>query len=548
MTIHLTNPMRKPLNSFFLIIIPVLLFLAGIFYQHSAGIYFLKTVDPEYAYLFSGAVMADLKPDIYYADHPGTPLVVLIAVVIRIVHAFRGGEDMLTDFIKNPEIYLRATLYTIEILSAAVIFLLGLFIYKKSRNIVLALFLQLIPFVHYLGLETQARLIPESMMVIVISFWTMLIIGMNYDREISVDPKKYGIAFGVLFGFSLALKLTLLPFLIIPLIILPGWKSKLWYVPTVIISFFIFAFPILFKYHTFYTWVKNIITHTGAYGGGDKGIVHWNEFTEHLRLQLSNTPYLVISTLLLTGALITYFIVRKKGNKRDPLKARLAFAAILVVVLQYLITSKHFAFHYMLPSILLTIPMVVLAGSILMQIFPTLFESPRLKPIMVILGIYFLVHIIPIVNQNLSIREARRKDLVESYLKFKENRTHGPIIISASYYGCSAVEYALTFGIQECGKYSPYMYEKVRKIYPATHLYYPWAKAFYAGSSEILPSAFLQGGTDYMLYIADYSIEKLDEITGLLNQTGKNMHWTAKKIYQIESTNDALFQLQAGNE
>ena len=76
------------------------------------GFYFLKCVDPEYAYLFNGAIMADLKPDIFYVDHPGTPLVVLIAVVMRVVHVFRGGEDMLTDFIKNPEIYLRTALYT----------------------------------------------------------------------------------------------------------------------------------------------------------------------------------------------------------------------------------------------------------------------------------------------------------------------------------------------------------------------------------------------------------------------------------------------------
>ena len=51
-----------------------------------------------------------------------------------------------------------------------------------------------------------------------------------------------------------------------------------------------------------------------------------------------------------------------------------------------------------------------------------------------------------------------------------------------------------------------------------------------------------------MLYIADYSAEKLEDITGVLNQNDINVHWTAKKIYQIETTNEALFQLQAGKE
>jgi hypothetical protein len=545
---RLSNPIPKSLIVSFLLIIPLFFFLSGICYQHSTGIYFLKTVDPEYAYLFSGAVMADLKPDIYYVDHPGTPLVVIIAVVMRVVHAFRGGEDMLTDFMKNPELYLRAALYTIEVLSATVIFLLGLFVYKKTRNIILALFLQLIPFAHYLALETQARLIPESMMVIVISFWVMLIIRMNQDKETGIHPKWYGIAFGILFGFSLALKLTLLPLVLIPLIVLSGLKSRLWFSATAVISFFVFAFPILFKYHTFYMWVKNIITHTGAYGSGDKGIVHWNEFIEHLRQQIANTPYLLISFLFLAIVLVIYFAVRKQGTRRDPLKASLAVAAILVTVFQYLITAKHFAFHYMLPSILLTLPMVVLAGSILVKLFPALFEPLRLNAIIGLLGIYLLVHIIPTVNQYLSLREARRKTQEESYMKFIENRPQGPLIVSASYYGCSAVEYALTFGIQECGNYSPYMLEKMNKVYPSTYLYYPWAKTFYAGRSGILPSSFLKAGTDYMLYIADYSNEKLDEITGLLNQTDKNMHWNAKKIYLMESTNEALFHLQAASQ
>jgi hypothetical protein len=540
--------MHKSRNVFLLIIIPIMLFLAGVSYQHSTGIYFFKSVDPEYAYLFNGAIMADLNPDIYYVDHPGTPLVVLIAIVIRVVHAFRGGEDMLTDFIKNPEIYLRDTLYTIEVLSAAVLFLLGLFVYKKTRNIFLALFLQLIPFVHSLGLETQARLIPESMMVIVLCFWIMLIIRMNYDKEFVLHPLRYGIAFGVLFGFSLALKLTLLPFVIVPLIILSGLKSRLWFSATAVISFFVFAFPILFKYHTFYMWVKNIVTHTGAYGSGDKGIAHWSEFTGHLKLQLTHAPYLVISLVILTVVLILYFIFRIRGIQRDPLKVRLALAAILVVVFQLLITAKHFAFHYMLPSIFLTIPMVVLAGSLLMLMFPSLFKSWQLNAIMGILGIYMILNIVQILKYDLPLREARRKDQMDSYVKFKENRSQGPLIICASYYGCSAVEYALTFGIQVSGKYSPYMYEKMNKIYPSTYMYYPWSKSFYTGSSEINPSAFIQAGSDFMLYIADYSVEKLDDITGKLNQNDINMHWTAKKIYQIESTNEALFQLQAGKE
>jgi hypothetical protein len=535
----------KPLNVLLLVIFPLLLCLTGILYLHSTGTYFLSTVDPEYAYLFNGMVMADKHPDVYYADHPGTPLVVLTAVVIRVVHVFRGGDDFLADVIKNPEIYIKASLYIIILMNTALLFLLGRFVYKKTQNIWLAMLLQLIPFAHYLGLETLGRLIPESMMLIIISLWMMLMISMISSKEDVANSRRYSLAFGVLFGFSLALKLTMLPFVIFPLIILSGWKNRLLFTAMSFISFFVFAFPILFKYHAFYTWVRNIITHTGAYGGGDPGIFHWNEFYGHLKLQLLNSSNLVISLVILTVCLILYFIARKRGIHRDPLKARLGIAAILVVLFQFVITSKQFAFHYMLPSLLLTVPMIILAGSILMHLFPSLLTSLRLNLLMGICGIFILARFIPVTYHNLSQREDRRRFQQEAYLKYTQNRSHGPLIISASYYGCSAVEYALTFGIQWCGNYSPYIYDKVQSIYPSTYLYYPWSKTFYAGRSPILPSAFLQESTDYMLYIADYTTEKLDEITGLLSQNEKNMQWVVKKIYLDNSTSDALFLLQA---
>jgi hypothetical protein len=259
-----------------------------------------------------------------------------------------------------------------------------------------------------------------------------------------------------------------------------------------------------------------------------------------------NSPYLLVSLIILIVSLILYLFVRKEGIRREPLKIKLAIAAILVVIFNYLITAKHFAFHYMLPSILLTVPIIVLAGSMLGQIFPPLFQ--RMKTGIILLGILILVNIIPRSYRQLSLREDRRKILKESWLIYKEHRSQGPLIICPSYYGCSAVEYALTFGIHMSGKYGPYIYEKMNRLYPSTYLYFPWGKVFYAGRNEISPSVFLREGTSYMLYIAEYSKEKLDEITGVINQNKKGMHWIAIKIYQTEQSNEALFQLQPGTE
>jgi hypothetical protein len=540
--------MRKPLNAWFLILLPAILFWAGILYLRSTGNYFLTSVDPEYAYLFNGALFADLKLKISYILHPGTPLIILTAGVIRIVHAFRPGEDMLTDVIRNPELYIKAIIYTINLLSMGMLLLLGVFTYKKTRNIWLSVFLQLIPFAHSLALETMARVIPESLMLSLICLWIIQIISMFTHAEPVLNVKKHSLVMGILFGLSVALKLTLLPLILMPLIVLTGWRNKLRFVVVSLFSFSVFAFPVLLKYNMFYSWVKNIIIHTGSYGGGDRGILHWNEFFGHLKFQADKSPFLIISLSILLISLFIYITYKKPGIQKDKLKINLSVALILVVIFQFIITAKHYAFHYMLPAILLTLPMIVLSAGMMREIFPSALTLPRLKVIAAFLGLIVLVYIIPRTYSQTSLRTDRNKSIQESYIRYKVDRFSGPLIIGTSYYGCSAVEYALTFGIQESGKYSPYLYDKVNRIYPSIWLYFPWGKAFYAGNKTILPSAFLMPDKKYNLYIADYSIDRYQEIIKALKQNEDSLQFTITKVYVDSSAMQGLFVLQTEHE
>jgi len=307
----------------------------------------------------------------------------------------------------------------------------------------------------------------------------------------------------------------------------------------------VFAFPILFKHKTFFAWVRNIIFHTGPYGSGDRGILHWSEFYGHFKLQVGNTSHLLISLILLFITLVIYLVVKKEGIRRDPFKARLAAALILVVLVQYFITSKQFAYNYMLPAILLQIPMIVLSGCMLHQMFPSLFASRVLNPVMMVLAFLILAYTIPRSKRELSIREDESRMYYQSYLRYTESRSGGPLIVYPYFFGCSPVEYALTFGIRYGGKYSPYLFEKMKSVYPSTWLYFPWEKVFYSGGDPITISSSLHDGTEYMLYIADYTKEKLDEMTGLFNQNEQNILWIAKPVYLIESTHEALFKLEA---
>jgi hypothetical protein len=122
-----------------------------------------------------------------------------------------------------------------------------------------------------------------------------------------------------------------------------------------------------------------------------------------------------------------------------------------------------------------------------------------------------------------------------------------PRIISASYYGCSAIAYALTFGIHESGRYGSYFTEKVNELYPSTYLYFPWARVFYEGNKEILPAAFIHPEATYTLYIAEYSTDRLNEILAALKTDTANYGYTVSEIFSSPATAEAVFLLKSNH-
>lgn len=527
------------------LIVPIILLTLGYGYLNSTGYFFLKCVDPEYAYLFNGLILADMHPDVPYVDHPGTLLQCIIAMVIWMVKLFRPSGDMISDVIKNPEVYIHATIQVINFLGASILALLGLFTFKKTGNIYLAFLVQLIPFVHRLGMEPLARLIPESLMLPLTCYWMIVFIWMAADPDRILRMKKYSMVLGILFGLSVANKLTYLPFMVLPLFILTGWQNKLRFSVTSIIAFFVFAFPILFKYKSFYTWVRNIIFHTGKYGSGDKGIINSHEFWEHIKLLIDNMPFLVMSVLILALAGVVHFIKTRRKDGTDRFYSNAAIGLLLLVILQFIFTAKQFSYHYMLPSILLTFPMIILSFIMMRRVFLSRNATVGLTLIFAVIFSYVFSVFIPEVRIQLKQMYANKNSRMESFMQLKKSGSARPLIVSASYYGCSAVEYALTFGLHMSGKYGPGIYEKMKIIYPSVYLYYPWGKVFYAGNYQILPATFMNPGNTCNLFIADYTKERLDEILTLLNSADKDVQWSAREVYSIPVTNEALFELRS---
>ena len=91
-----------------LAIIPFLYAAAGLALKASRGPYWLGTnTDPEYAYLFNALLIASGRAP-FHVDHPGTPVQMIGAVVLRALSAVSGRGVLADDVITRPEAYLAA--------------------------------------------------------------------------------------------------------------------------------------------------------------------------------------------------------------------------------------------------------------------------------------------------------------------------------------------------------------------------------------------------------------------------------------------------------
>src|SRR6185436_1662443 len=107
---HRTLTLPRPLKLVALGLAPVLYVAAGLVLKASRGPYWLGTnADPEYAYLFNALSIAGGHAP-YHVDHPGTPLQMLGAVVLRAIALASGCDALVPDVIARPETYLTALL------------------------------------------------------------------------------------------------------------------------------------------------------------------------------------------------------------------------------------------------------------------------------------------------------------------------------------------------------------------------------------------------------------------------------------------------------
>ena len=478
------NDLKKKYYLFFLIL-PLLLVVTAVYLNHARGPYWLGlNLDPDYVYLLNAANMANLDK-VSHIDHPGTPVQVLGAVTLRILHFFNFSPDidLKTDVLKRPEYYLKAVNAVMVAMNVFMLLLLGVVTYQLTRNTWLSLWLQAAPFfsrtIPVFGLT---RVSPEPLLLFSGLLFVLLLVKFMHAFSSGEDKDKRKTRliffFALAAGLGAATKVTFLPLVIIPFLIFPGFKNKLVYFFSAIAGFILFTLPIIGMYHKFFNWIYNLLVHKKSYGMGETGVISLQQYVTNIKKLLTGELFFssVLIAALVTAAVVLIIPGLRKASRRN-IKLKLLTAVILSQLLGVLMVGKHPARHYLMPVLCLSGITVFLIFSLLKDLLNQLkakenFHIFKLKVSYLFLsfmvftaGAFFLVNPVNQIKNTASYKTWIKN---KSLAVYRQAETAYKDYAKIYCYGSSSPAYALKFGDDYAGNNYT---EALAQIYKDAHFY-----------------------------------------------------------------------------
>ncbi|HDR50522.1 MAG TPA: hypothetical protein ENN90_02720, partial [Mariniphaga anaerophila] len=332
------------------ILIPALFLWAGL-NMHLAKF----ANDPQYVYLLNSAAMCDGK-NVGYIDHPGTTVMQIGSGTIFVKHSFSNPEklNVAEHVLTSPHKFIVSIRNVLLFLNVIGLFFLGWMAVKKTGSVWIALLLQAFTFISANTLDhVWTKVSPEPLLFFITCIYVIAILCFYTDKE--KNSWKWVIVFALITGSGLATKATFLPLVVFPLFIISEVKKKIVYLASLIPAFVLFTIPIIPEYKHMYYWFRDLISHSGIYGHGEKGVIDASTyFPNILKIMLNNTVFAVV--FIAGASVVTYLLVQYYKNKK-PVKQEVKILAGLVAssAAGILMVAKHYhSNHYLIPVLLLT--------------------------------------------------------------------------------------------------------------------------------------------------------------------------------------------------
>ncbi|MCF6331688.1 MAG: hypothetical protein L3J11_00275 [Draconibacterium sp.] len=347
--------------------------------------------DPNYVYLVNATALCDGK-GVGYIDHPGTTVIQIGAVAITLKHLFSNPENetLVRHVFDDSHTFILSIRNVLMLLNALILFLLGWIAFKKTRSIWVALLLQASTFITANTLDhVFTKVSPEPFLFFLTAVFVIVVLWFYADKN--KNTWKFVTVFTLLVGAGLATKATFLPLAIFPFIVLPTLKKKLIYSFGVIPSFVLFTIPIIPEYKQMYYWFRGLMSHSGTYGHGKKGIIDVHTYFPDLLRILENNP--IFAVVLIVGLIVVAVSILRSYNKKSEKEWDIKILTGLVASAGFgvLMVAKHYhSNHYLIPCLLLSGVIVFFIHKILERTNVPVFVKKYDLPFLVAALVFFI--------------------------------------------------------------------------------------------------------------------------------------------------------------
>jgi hypothetical protein len=534
------------------LIIPLIYLLNASVLHYYQGTFFLGTVDPEYFYIYNGFVISQGNLSVQYIAHPGIPLQFLIAISTAAINIFQPGDN-LKNFIDDPEKYIHAANLFMNVLISIVLFICGIKSKKYSGSYFTALLFQLCPFGSASLLSLSRRLIPEGIMIIPLLLTGLMVIKHIYNENKTGSRYNEIVLYGIIIGFGTACKLSFIPVILIPLVLLQtSVKQKISLVLYTLLFFAIFAYPVVFNFNQFWHWVSGIFTHSGKYGGGAEEIIDFASVPANIKYLFENDRaffYISIISLALSG-LFSLRYLKNEGFSNSRI-ARAILAVNIAVLVSVAFTLKHFALYYFMPFYLFKYFLVLLSAILVVQ-YQRISGSKGLRTISLLTASIFVLFMTYVqagqVRSSITSLKERNETLQQQCDRIislvEKDR---PVIMYPPYYGAPFIEFAhfngylMTNHLRSC--FTDYLKEK----FPLSFQYITWSdKFYYWGEMVDIKTIIDKTRTSFYIYIGKGRGSNLTLIEDRIWEVLDKNKITRKVLFQDTKTEEQLIEIIPG--
>lgn len=340
-------PRRFSRDTLVLLILPIL-FVAILFAMRTVSLPLWQqfNLDPDYYYLLNGLRLVEgLAPT--DVSHPGTPIQVFVALVLRLMHPTDSLEAVVAAVLADPEGHLLTITSVLYPLVGLALAGLGWAFRRATGSLAVGLLAQSAPFLSMIVPKFALHPKPEAFLIIAAAL--VLIATLPLLRS---EPRRdrQALTLGLAIGFAIACKLQALTLGLVPLFLLDRRRLVLLALAAPA-GFLLFTLPAWPSANIWFDWVGKMVLHSGAYGGGAATVIDPTRYPRAIVGLFGSKLIFTAVFIASLAALIAAF----RRRRVDP-KTRLLAGLVLAQLFTVLIVAKQSAAHYMLPALMLTGP------------------------------------------------------------------------------------------------------------------------------------------------------------------------------------------------